>query len=102
MAGQDCRTWSSTTGRTALPATGSAAARASTSTTVAIAGEPQASGREVAATDSCDRSDPFRLTGGVTADSTPFPHQTPTVGLQWFRTGDSGQWRVPHGERKSA
>jgi hypothetical protein len=54
-----------------------------------ITGESQASGREVAAADSCDRSDSCRLAGGVAADATPFPHQTPTVGLQWFRTGDA-------------
>jgi transposase len=44
--------------------------------------------REVAAPDSCHRSDSCRLTGGVAADATPFPRQTPAVGLQWFRTGD--------------
>ncbi len=64
------------------------AASASTSTPGAIAGESQASGRQVATADSCDRSDSCRLTGGAAADPTAFPHQTPVVGLQWFRARD--------------
>ena len=49
----------------------------------------------------CDRSDPFRLTGGVSADAPPFPHQAPTVGLQWFRAleaRDSGEYRMVRGK----
>src|ERR1700738_2466345 len=102
MAGQDCRTWSSSAGGTALPATGSAAAGASTSATGLIAGESQASGREVAAADSRDRSNSFRLTGRAATDTTPFPYQATAVGLQWIRTRDSCQWRVPHGTRETA
>src|SRR5712691_6609162 len=74
MVGQDCRTWSSSAGPTAVPATGSAAARASTSAPRPTGGESQACGREVAAAGSCDRSDSCRLAGGTAADATPFPH----------------------------
>src|ERR1700687_1007215 len=85
MAGQDCRNWSFSASATGL-----------------IAGESQASGREVAAADSRDRSNSFRLTGRAATDTTPFPYQATAVGLQWIRTRDSCQWRVPHGTRETA
>ena len=53
------------------------------------AGEPQASGCEVTAPDSCDRSDSLGLAGGIAADTSPFPNQAPALGLQWFCSPDS-------------
>ena len=50
---------------------------------------------EKAAADSCDRSDPCRLTGCLAANTPPFPYQAPAVGLQWFRHRDARQRRVP-------
>ena len=61
--------------------TGSAAAGAARSATRLTAGESQASCREVAAPDSCDRSDSGGLAGGLAADPTPLPHQAAAMGL---------------------
>src|SRR3981189_228831 len=88
---QDPGTRSSSPGRTALSATGSAAAGASASATRLADREPQASCREIASPDSFDRSDSCSLAGRAAADSTPFPYQAPAVGLQWLRAGDPRQ-----------
>ncbi len=83
---------------TVVSATGSAAAGASRSATRPDGREPQAPCREITETDSFDRSDSCRLAGGVAANPTPFPYQAPAVGLQWFRSRDARQRRVPLGE----
>src|SRR6202023_1043818 len=101
MAGQDSRTWGSSAGRTVVSATGSAAAGAPGSATRAAGGEPQAPRREITAPDSFDRSDSCRLAGGVAANATPFSYQATAVGLQWFRSRDSRQRRVPLREREA-
>src|SRR3981081_2891679 len=102
MVRQDPGTRSSSPGRTALSATGSAAAGASASATRLADREPQASCREIASPDSFDRSDSCSLAGRAAADATPFPYQAPAVGLQWFRTGDPRQRRVPLRQRETA
>ena len=58
--------------------------------------------REVASPDSFDRSDSLGLAGGLAADTAPFPYQAATMGLQWFRSRDSRQRRVPLGARQTA
>ena len=45
--------------------------------------------------DSFDRPDSLGLTGGIAADTPPFPYQATTLGLQRFRGRDSRQRRVP-------
>jgi transposase len=85
------RSWAIPCSGATVYATGSAAAGAPESAPRPIAGESQTSGREVAAADSCDRSDSCGHAGGVAADATPFPHQAPAVGLQW---GCGRRWRV--------
>jgi len=42
------------------------------------------------------------LLGGVAADTTPFPYQAPTMGLQRFRSRDPRQRGVPFGARQTA
>src|SRR5271168_4148461 len=83
MVRQDPGTRSSSPGRTALSATGSAAAGASASATRFADREPQASCREIASPDSFDRSDSCSLAGCAAAVAPPFPYQAPAVGLQW-------------------
>ena len=58
--------------------------------------------REVTSPDSFDRSDSLGLAGGLAADPAPFPYQTSTMGLQWFRSRDSRQRRVPLCARQTA
>src|ERR1700686_2692873 len=101
MAGQDSRAWGSSAGGTVVSATGSAAAGAPGSTTRPAGREPQTPCREITATDSFDRSDSCRLAGGVAANATPFPYQATAVGLQWFRSRDSRQRRVPLCKREA-
>ena len=43
-----------------------------------------------------------RLAGGLAADPASFPYQAAAVGLQWFRSRDPRQWRVPLGARQAA
>ena len=88
-------------GGTVVSATGSAAAGAPGSATRPDGREPQAPCREITETDSFDRSDSCRLAGGVAANATPFPYQATAVGLQWFRSRDSRQRRVPLCEREA-
>src|SRR5437867_5963498 len=56
--------------------------RASSSPTRAVAGKSQACGGEIAASDSCHRSDSLRPAGGLTADTPSLPYQAPALGLQ--------------------
>src|ERR1700693_5818449 len=101
MAGEDSTTWGSSAGGTVVSATGSAAAGAPGSAPRPDGGEPQAPCREITETDSFDRSDSCRLAGGVAANATPFPYQAAAVGLQWFRSRNSRQRRVPLWEREA-
>ena len=64
--------------------------------------EPQASCREVTASDSFDRSDSRRPAGGLAADTASFPYQATALGLQRFRGRDSRQRRVPLCARQTA
>src|SRR6266852_477623 len=50
--------------------------------------------REVTSSDSFHRADSCGVAGRAAADTTPFPYQATTVGLQWFRRRDSRQRRV--------
>ena len=93
--------WGSPAGGTVVSATGSAAAGAPGSAPRPDGREPQAPCREITETDSFDRSDSCRLAGGVAANPTPFPYQAAAVGLQWFRSRNSRQRRVPLGEREA-
>src|SRR6202008_1514410 len=100
MVGQDRRTRSSPASRAALPATGCVGAFAAGSATAG--GEPETSRGEIATSDSLSGSDSLCVASCAARDTASFSYQATVVGLQWIRTRDSRQRRIPLCERTPA
>jgi hypothetical protein len=100
VVGQDFRTRSSPPSRALLPATGFAAALASSSAPRVRGGEPQASCREGIAPDSFPRSNPCRFAGRAAANATPFRTKRQLWAYSGFavETHDSGEYRYVRGK----